>query len=350
MNKTDLKGLLLPELQQVITEAGEKKFRAAQVYSWMYRNGHTSFSDMTDLSVKTRLLFSDRFRISTLEQVFLAQSSDGTAKFLWELEDGKRIESVLIPDDKRLTACVSSQVGCALGCKFCATGKMGLTRNLTSGEIYDQVLLMNRWSLEKRGQPITNIVFMGMGEPLMNLDQVVRSVRLISDATGVAVSQRRITISTAGVAHKIIELADLELNARLAVSLHSAISEKRNEIMPINRGTDLTELGEAIRYYLHKTGQRVTYEYVLFDSFNDTEADAEALVRFCRMGPSKVNIILFNPVSGTRFRRAGTDRLNQFVQYLADRHITVMVRQSRGQDIDAACGQLATTKQKELIG
>lgn len=347
MGNLNLKGLLLDELQQVILDAGEKKFRAQQVYSWIYKTGLTSFDQMTDLPAGSRVRFSELFRISTLKEVFRAESMDGTTKFLWELEDGNKIESVLIPDDKRLTACVSSQVGCALGCKFCATGKMGLTRNLTAGEIYDQILLMNQWALAKRGQSITNIVFMGMGEPMMNLENVVKSVKLISDSVGVAISQKRITISTAGVAHKIKELADLNLNAKLAVSLHSAISAKRNSIMPINKGTDLSELVKSIQYYTRATGQRVTYEYVLFNQFNDNPEDAEALVKICRMAPSKVNIILFNPVAGAEFQRVTHDRLNTFVQYLADRHITVMVRQSRGQDIDAACGQLATQKQQQ---
>lgn len=343
--KKNLKGLSLFELQEAVEAIGEKKFRAAQLYRWIYEKGVTDFSEMTNFSKTQQTLFSEHFLISKLQPDIEAVSIDGTAKFLWKLSDGNQIESVLIPDDSRLTACVSSQVGCALGCVFCATGKMGLMRNLTAGEIYDQVLLMNNWALSKRGQKITNIVFMGMGEPMMNLSEVQKAIQLISNEVGVAISSKRITISTSGVAHKIMELADSHPKTKLAVSIHSAISEKRNQIMPINKGTDLSELIKAIQYYTRKTEQRVTYEYVLFGEFNDGKEDADALIKLCKSAPSKVNIIMFNPVTDVTLKRATNSQLNRFIQLLVDQHVTVSVRQSRGQDIDAACGQLATKNQ-----
>lgn len=347
MNKIDLKGLSLPEIEALFLKIGEKKFRAAQVYAWIYKYGHTDFSQMTNLGKEFREKLSSSFSISTLSLSHKAESIDGTTKFLWKLSDHKEIESVLIPDDDRLTACVSSQVGCALACTFCATGKMGFTRNLTSGEIYDQIYAMNEWAMAQRGQHITNIVFMGMGEPLMNLPNVQKAIDLISHETGTSISKKRITISTAGVAHKIIELADSNPKTKLAVSVHSAISEKRNQIMPINRGTDLTELTRAIQYYTRQTKQRVTYEYVLFDGFNDGDEDARALIKLSRSAPSKVNIIMYNPVAEVKLKRATNVNLNHFINLLVDANIIVMVRQSRGQDIAAACGQLAT-EQKEV--
>ncbi|NUQ80164.1 MAG: 23S rRNA (adenine(2503)-C(2))-methyltransferase RlmN [Bacteroidetes bacterium] len=345
--KTDLKGKDLAELKALMSSVDEKPFRAGQLYQWMYKFGVSDFNLMTNLPVGSRQKFESLFHVSTLKSVREAVSLDGTAKFLWKLADGKDIESVLIPDDRRLTACVSSQVGCALACRFCATGTMGLTRNLTPGEIYDQVFMMNRWAMATRGQQITNIVFMGMGEPMMNLQSVMKGIDLIADPAGVAISRRRITISTAGVAHKIRELADLETKTLLAVSLHAVFPDKRNSIMPINKGTGLEELLESVVYYCRKTGQRVTYEYVMFQDFNDGPEDAKRLADICRLAPSKVNIILYNPIEGAPFARVSQDRLNAFIRILVDRHVTVVVRQSRGQDIDAACGQLAVRNQKE---
>lgn len=350
MNQTkiNLKGKSLSELQELVESAGEKKFRSSQLYNWIYEKGIVDFHEMSTFSQNTKTLFDSSFSVDRIQPHHHVVSMDGTAKFLWQLHDSNKIESVLIPDDDRLTACVSSQVGCALACTFCATGKMGLTRNLNAGEIYDQIFLMNDWALKHRGQKITNIVFMGMGEPMMNLDEVQKAVGLISNEVGVSISAKRITISTAGVAHKIKELADSNPKTKLAVSVHSAISEKRNQIMPINRGTDLNELTEAIRYYTKKTEQRVTYEYVLFDHFNDGEEDAKALVKLCKSSPSKVNIIMYNPVSDVKLNRATNQRLNEFIEILVANHVTVSVRQSRGQDIDAACGQLATKNNEKI--
>lgn len=345
--KINIKGKNLSELQEVVESIGEKKFRAVQLYNWIYEKGSTDFSAMSTFSKSQQNLFDSHFSISQIQPDEQFVSIDGTAKFLWKLSDSNKIESVLIPDDDRLTACVSSQVGCALACAFCATGKMGLTRNLNAGEIYDQVYQMNQWALKNRGQKITNIVFMGMGEPMMNLDEVQKSVSLIANEVGVSISAKRITVSTAGVAHKIKQLADTNPKTKLAISIHSAIGEKRNQIMPINKGTDLLELTDAIRYYTGKTEQRVTYEYVLFNDFNDGLEDAKALAKLCKAAPSKVNIIMYNPVKDVALQRATNQRLNDFIEFLVNNHITVSVRQSRGQDIDAACGQLATKNKKK---
>ena len=258
-----------------------------------------------------------------------------------KLQDNKIVESVLIPTDTRMTVCISSQVGCSLTCKFCATGRLKRLRNLTAGEIYDQVALVKKLSEEKYGQPLTNIVYMGMGEPLLNYKEVINSVNHITSQNGLGMAAKRITVSTAGVAKMIQQLGDDEVKFNLALSLHAADDEKRNHIMPINETNTLDNLADAMNYYYNKTGNKVTFEYIAFKDFNDSLQDAKDLAKFCAKVPSKVNIIEYNPIDDGEFQQTTPERLNTFFRYLADKGVVVNVRRSRGKDIDAACGQLA---------
>jgi 23S rRNA (adenine2503-C2)-methyltransferase len=304
---------------------------------------------MTDLPRALRRELAERAVIDTLRLARLQTARDQTAKALFALSTGRHIESVLIPDFdedgdmRRLTVCVSSQVGCAMGCSFCATGLMGFQQNLTVGEIFDQVWFMNELARERFGRPITNVVFMGMGEPLLNYDNVLGAVALLTHPEGMGLAPRRITVSTVGLARRIRQLADDGARFNLAVSLHAPTDDKRSSIMPVNRtaSTDLAALKEAIRYYARKTGRPVTYEYCMFSGFNDSAADARHLAEVVAWAPSKVNLIMYNPVAGLGFTRTPEPRLDAFIRILVDAGVTVTVRRSRGQDIDAACGQLA---------
>jgi 23S rRNA (adenine2503-C2)-methyltransferase len=308
---------------------------------------------MTDLPAALRDRLMDVAEIPRIRETRRQVSNDGTVKALFELTTGRHIEAVLIPDfdeegdASRLTVCVSSQVGCAMGCTFCATGLMGFQQNLTGGEIFDQVVAMNEVAEERYGRRITNIVYMGMGEPLLNYDQVIRSVEMITHEDGFGVAQRRITISTVGLARRIKQLADTGLRTNLAVSLHAPTDTKRSAIMPVNRAaaTDLSALREAIEYYTRTTGRGVTYEYCMFEGVNDSDSDARALAGVVGWAPSKVNLIMYNPVQGLGFGRTPDAQLDRFIAILVDRGVRVTVRRSRGQDIDAACGQLVVREE-----
>ncbi len=344
----NIKGLDAHELESLAVEMGEPSYRGRQIFEWMYGQGATGFDAMTNLPNTFRRALDKRFRISRIRPVKQQTSSDGTEKVLFELDSGRHIETVMIPDlddgtARRVTVCVSSQVGCPMACTFCATGLMGFHQNLSAGEIFDQASFANTRSVERLGRGITNIVFMGMGEPLLNYANVVKSVRLISDPAGLGLAQRRITVSTVGLARRIQNLADEDLQTHLAVSLHAPTDEKRSRIMPVNRAarTDLKALREALRYYYRKTSRRITFEYCLFDGVNDSAEDARRLAEAARWVPSKVNLIMYNPVKGLPFHRTPDDRMNRFIEVLVKEGITVTVRRSRGQDIDAACGQLA---------
>lgn len=345
----DVKTLSRLELEAFAQDLGVRPFRGRQIYKWLYEKGATSFDEMTDLPQELRCRLNETARIGGLTLTRLQTASDETAKALFTLPGGRRVETVLIPDlDRegsahRLTACVSSQVGCALACGFCATGMMGFKQNLTPGEIFDQAFFMNRLALERYGRPLTNVVFMGMGEPLLNYDQVLLSVEALTHADGMRLAPRRITLSTVGLARRIKQLADEDLGIHLAISLHAPTDEKRSSIMPVNRAaaTDLTALRDAVQYFTGATGRRVTYEYCMFHGFNDSEEDAKHLADIVEWAPSKVNLIMYNPVEGLAFRRTPVDLLNAFIRTLLRRGVTVTVRRSRGQDIDAACGQLA---------
>ena len=339
----DIRQLTKEELLQFFIEQGEKKFRANQVWEWLWQKSAHSFDEMTNLSKPLRQMLSEHFTINAITEDKVQRSSDGTIKTRFRLHDAHLIESVLIPvpDDRRFTVCVSSQVGCSLTCKFCATGQMKRVRNLDASEIYDQVVLINRQSEETFGQALTNIVYMGMGEPLLAYKNVMASIEKITSQEGLGMSPRRITVSTAGIAKMIKKLADDDVKFNLALSLHAATDDKRNEIMPINEQNNLETLMEALRYFYKNTRGRISYEYIAFHQFNDSIEDANALAKLCSHFPVRVNIIEYNPIDGASFQKSEADRLDRFASHLAKKGVIVTVRRSRGKDIDAACGQLA---------
>ena len=339
----DIRQFSAPELIDLLTDMGEKKFRAKQVHEWLWKKSAHSFEEMTNLSKDLRERLKETFLLRPIVLDMRQDSEDGTIKSRFKLHDGHLIEAVLIPvpDDNRYTVCVSCQVGCSLACTFCATGRMKRVRNLDPAEIYDQVVLVNRQCLETFGHPLTNIVYMGMGEPLLAYKSTLGSIERITSPDGLGMSPRRITVSTAGVAKMIRKLADEDVRFNLALSLHAADDRKRSEIMPINDQNDLESLMEALRYFYQRTGNRISYEYIAFQDFNEGMADAAALFELCRDFPVRINVIEYNPIDNAPFKRASAHRIDDFARYLRDRGVMVTVRRSRGRDIDAACGQLA---------
>lgn len=343
----DLKSLNKQELADLCAGLGMKKFRSDQIFQWLYQKGAVTFDEMTNLPKDLREKLGEIAYIRSLSLHQKQTSRDGTTKYLYNLHDGNRVEAVLIPeffDDgvaDRLTVCVSSQVGCVFGCAFCATGKMGFFRNLTPGEIVDQITTINLDSLERFGKRITNIVYMGMGEPLHNYQAVMTSTEILTDPLSLDLSPRRITVSTVGLTRQIRQIADENRPFNLAISLHAASDDKRDQIMPINDKLDLDALKDALQHYHRSTGKPVTFEYLLFDGFNDHPSDAENLAAITRWLPSKVNIIMYNNVLGVALQRAREERLNAFMKQLTRQRVRATVRRSRGDDIDAGCGQLA---------
>jgi 23S rRNA (adenine2503-C2)-methyltransferase len=344
MNKPDLRSLSLSDLQSALAEMGQPAYRAKQVYDWFWKLGAKSIEEMSNVPVSLRELLKEKYTFHSLQQDLQQVSEDGTIKTRFTLHDGYKIESVLIPvlADKRITACVSSQVGCSLTCSFCATGKMGRLRNLTAAEIYDQAFEMDRLSRQQLGMPLTNIVYMGMGEPLLNYSSVKESIERITSADGMGWSPKRITVSTAGIAKMIRRLGDEKVKFNLALSLHAADDLKRNEIMPINETNQLKALMDALDHFYQMTKGRISFEYIALKDFNDHPEDADHLVRLCRgQFPVRVNVIEYNPVEGVPFQRSNEDQVNRFAQRVRDKGVMITVRRSRGKDIDAACGQLA---------
>ncbi len=339
--KTDIRKLSKVELRDFFVNEGDKAFRGNQVYEWLWNKGAHTFDEMTNISKETRQMLEDNFVINHVRVDQMQRSSDGTIKNAVKLHDGLTVESVLIPTATRTTACVSSQVGCSLDCKFCATAKLKRMRNLNPDEIYDQVVAIDRESRLYHDRPLSNIVFMGMGEPLMNYNNVLKSIEKITSTDGLGMSPKRITVSTSGVPKMIKKLADDEVKFNLAVSLHSAIDEKRTKIMPFNEHFPLEDLKDALVHWYAKTGKPVTYEYVVWQDINDTKEDVDALVSFCKAIPSKVNLIEYNPIDDGYFQQANNTAIDLYVNTLERHNITVTVRRSRGKDIDAACGQLA---------
>lgn len=339
--KKDIRTLSFEKLLEWFLENGEKKFRAKQVWEWLWQKSATDFDEMSNLSKTLREKLKNDFSILPVMVDSSQVSSDRTIKSGFRLHDGHLVEGVLIPTTDRMTACVSSQVGCSLTCKFCATGYMNRERNLTAAEIYDQVVLIKNQAEDNYGQPLTNIVYMGMGEPLLNYAAVLESVNRITGEEGLNWSPKRITVSTAGIAKMIKKLGDDEVKFNLALSLHAANDEKRNQIMPINESNSLKNLEEALNYFYRKTGNKITFEYIVFYGFNDTLEDARELLEFCKRVPSKVNIIEYNPISEANYQNADPEAIDKFANYLEKRGVTVNIRRSRGKDIDAACGQLA---------
>ena len=340
-NKKDIRALTRDQLREFFVNQGDKAFRGNQVYDWLWKKSAHSFDDMTNLSLDTRDMLESHFVINHIHVDLMQKSSDGTIKNAVRLHDGLTVESVLIPTDNRTTACVSSQVGCSLDCKFCATAKLKRMRNLNPDEIYDQVVAIDKESRLYHGRPLSNIVFMGMGEPLMNYNNVLKAIEKITSPEGLGMSPKRIVVSTSGVPKLIKKMADDQVKFKLAVSLHSARDEVRTSIMPFNATFPLADLREALEYWYSKTKKRITYEYVVWKGVNDTRKDAEALVDFCKFAPSKVNLIEYNPIDDGIFQQADQEAINMYVSVLENNKITVTIRRSRGKDIDAACGQLA---------
>ena len=337
----DIRKLSLEELKAYFEQIGEKAFRAKQVWEWIWQKSAHSFAEMTNLSKGLRDKLEQEFVFHPISVATEQKSNDGTIKSAFKLYDEELIEGVLIPADERMTACVSSQVGCSLSCKFCATGYMDRKRNLDPAEIYDQVVAIDAQAKAAFDLPLSNIVFMGMGEPLLNYNNVLAGIERITSPDGLNMSPKRITLSTAGIAKMIKKLADDEVKFNLALSLHAADDEKRNQIMPINESNSLDALKEALLYFYQKTQNKITFEYILFYNFNDTLEDAEKLLKFARQIPAKINIIEYNPIAEANYKNTEGDRLERFANYLKKNKVTVNVRRSRGKDIDAACGQLA---------
>lgn len=339
--KIDIRSLSLESLQKHFSEMNEKSFRAKQVYEWLWKKSCFSFDEMSNISKELRTKLEENFTINNVRINNSQFSADKTIKNSFILHDNHLIEGVLIPTAERMTACVSSQVGCSLTCKFCATGYMERKRNLNADEIYDQVVLIDKQARENYGIPLSNIVYMGMGEPLLNYKNVLDSIEKLTSEEGLNMAAKRITVSTAGIAKMIKKLGDDNVKFNLALSLHAANDEKRNTIMPINEQNSLKALAEALKYYYAKTKNPVTYEYIIFDGVNDTLKDAEELARFCKHLPCKVNIIEYNPIAFAAYINAGEDRVDAFAEYLRKQGVNTHLRRSRGKDIDAACGQLA---------
>lgn len=340
-SKRDIRKLKLEELKEFFVQHGEKPFRAQQVYEWLWKKSARDFDQMTNLSLQTRDLLKEHFTINLIKVDHMQRSSDGTIKNAVTLHDGLVVESVLIPTEKRITACVSSQVGCSLACRFCATARLKRMRNLNADEIYDQVVAIRQQSELFFGRPLTNIVFMGMGEPLLNYNNVITAIDKITSQQGLNMAAKRLTVSTVGISKMIMKMADDGVKFNLAVSLHSALNHVRSSIMPINDTNSLEELGEALKYWYKKTKRKVTYEYVVWKGINDTEEHAKALLTFCKIIPCKVNLIEYNPIDDGEFQQASEDAIDLYMDLLERNGITTRVRKSRGKDIDAACGQLA---------
>jgi 23S rRNA (adenine2503-C2)-methyltransferase len=337
----DIRAFSQDQIKSFLIEHGEQGFRAKQIDEWLWKKGAHSFEEMTNLSSGTRAVLKEHFVINAVQVAEKQVSNDRTIKSSFRTHDGKLVEGVLIPTASRMTACISSQIGCSLTCKFCATGKLERLRNLNADEIFDQVVHISRQSLEHYGIPLTNIVYMGMGEPLLNYSNVIKSIERITSPDGLGMSPKRITVSTAGIAKMIRKLGDDKVKFHLALSLHAANEEKRNHIMPINESNNLKELADAMRYFHQQTDVRPTLEYIIFKDFNDSLADAKELADFCRKFPTKINIIEYNPIDGGEFEKADERKTDAFKAYLEGRNLVVNIRRSRGKDIDAACGQLA---------
>jgi len=339
--KKDIRALTKEELRTFFVNNGDKAFRGNQVYEWLWTKGAHSFEDMTNVSKSTRAILESNFVINHIKVDTMQRSEDGTVKNAVRLHDGLVVESVLIPTETRTTACVSSQVGCSLDCNFCATARLKRMRNLEPAEIYDQVIAIDKESRLYYNHPLSNIVFMGMGEPLMNYNNVLKAIEMITSPEGLGMSPKRIMVSTSGIPKMIKKLADDEVKFKLAVSLHSAIDSVRAKIMPFSANFPLKDLREALEYWYRKTKSKVSYEYVVWKGINDDKASIDALVKFCKYVPCKVNLIEYNPIDDGEFQQASEEAIEAYIKSLQAIGVVVKVRRSRGKDIDAACGQLA---------
>ena len=341
--QVEIKNFTKEEINQFSGDIGQPRYRADQLWDWIWKKQALSFDEMSNLPLDFREKLKANFQLVGLQQDLVQHSADGTFKVRFVLHDGSKIETVLIPvvDENRYTVCVSCQVGCSLTCSFCATGKMKRIRNLEPAEIVDQVILVNKICERMYGNRITNIVYMGMGEPLLTYSNVMKSIDMLTSPDTIGMSPRRITVSTAGIAKMIKKLADDDSKVNLALSLHAADDSKRNEIMPINEQNDLKSLMEAIEYFYRKTRNRISYEYIALKGFNDSQEDAKKLIKLCHRFPVRVNVIEYNPIEDGSFDKSDEDTINEFAKTVRESGVMITVRRSRGKDIDAACGQLA---------
>ncbi len=341
MEKKDIRALSKEQLRDFFVANNDKAFRGNQVYEWLWSKGAHSFEDMTNVAKTTRSMLEDNFVINHIKVDTMQRSTDGTVKNAVRLHDGLVVESVLIPTETRTTACVSSQVGCSLDCNFCATARLKRMRNLEPGEIYDQIMAIDKESRLYHNHPLSNIVFMGMGEPLMNYNNVIKAIDMVTSPEGLGMSPKRIMLSTSGIPKMIKKMADDEVKFKLAVSLHSAIDETRAKIMPFSKNFPLKDLREALEYWYRNTKSKISYEYVVWKGINDDKASIDALVKFCKYVPCKVNLIEYNPIDDGEFQQASEESILAYIKALENIGVVVKVRRSRGKDIDAACGQLA---------
>lgn len=342
MSKQNIRSFSKEEIGEYLESIGEKKFRLQQIWEWLWQKHAFDFQSMSNLSKELRTNLEEKFTLPSLSVDTTQVSEDGTVKSRFKTHDGFKVEGVLIPTMERLTACVSSQIGCSLSCKFCATGFMERERNLSFDEIYDEVVLLNQQAMRIYNKKLTNIVFMGMGEPLLNYKNMLKAIERITAPDGMAMGSRRITVSTAGVSKMIRQLGDDQVKFKLAVSLHAPNDKKRNEIMPINETNDLKSLIDALNYFYKQTKSEITFEYILFDNFNDSLEDAAELMKVYRQVPADlVNIIEYNPIEFARFKKPNEEKTEAFMQFLDKNRVNARLRKSRGKDIDAACGQLA---------
>lgn len=340
-DKKDIREITTEELTQFLVSHSEKPFRAKQIHEWLWKKTVGTFAEMTNISAELKELLAQNFTFKTTTIHKELKSADGTIKTAFHLFDGAIVEGVLIPSENRVTACISSQVGCALSCVFCATGKLGFKRNLNFTEIFDQVALLTKLAKARYNTNLSNIVFMGMGEPLQNYDNVMSAVQRITSPDALNISPSRITVSTSGLTKMIRKLADDKVKFNLAISLHAPTDSKRSAIVPINKTNPLHELSEALKYFYASTKTRITLEYLILERFNNSIEDARNLATFCKAFPCKINIIEYNKVPGSSFEKANDKSVREFVAFLETKNLIVNIRKSRGEDIDAACGQLA---------
>ena len=340
-DKRDIRELTKAEIFEYVIQNNLKNFRCNQIFEWIWKKGAHCFDEMTNIPLELRKTLANDFFFPVIQVVSLSKSKDGTLKMLFELPDKNYVEGVIIPANTRSTACISTQAGCPLNCSFCATGNMGFQRNLCVGEIFDQFLLLNQYSVKETGNALSNFVLMGMGEPLLNYENVVRALRMITSSESLGISPGRITLSTVGIVDKVKMLAEENLSVRLAVSLHTANTAKRNRIIPANKKNNLPALAESLRYFYAKTSLRITIEYLLLKDFNDSIKDADELLEFCKNFPCKINLIEYNQTTHSEFEKSGQKTILKFRDKLAGANLPVNIRNSRGGDIDAGCGQLA---------
>ena len=337
----DIRSISLEKLNKFIEKNNFPLYRSNQIFNWINKSSVKSFDDMTNLPKSLIDLLKENFRLNFSQILSKQISIDSTMKFAIKLHDKLVVESVLIPSGDRVTACVSSQVGCSLDCEFCATSKLSRMRNLKSYEIFDQIILLNEQSIENYSLPISNIVFMGMGEPLLNYNNVINSINLITGKEGIEISNKKITLSTSGISKMIHKMADDNIKFNLAISLHSAIESTRNEIMPFSKSFPLSQLIKSLEYWYKKTKRKVTFEYLIWKGINDNFEHIDALVKICKRVPSKVNLIEYNSIDDPRFSKADELWVNNYLNILKENKVSASIRRSRGKDIQAACGQLA---------